>query len=1243
MYAPVDGLTEAQVDAYFNQADSNGTGRLVGGEALVFFLRTGVPVEELSKIWLRVRPPDVVENDREQGLTRHQFSLFLRLVAYVQSGYDLSNEVVAVQALDPVVWVEAGMTPLPAPVFRTAGRGQGEDRKVSSPRDGHRHGHGEKKKSEHQHAPRVRRSNTYTDAKHPPLPYEVRYPPLKEKESAKLAGLVGIDGFLMAYPSFENGLLIWGRAEGNLADVQLATEEEAGDGINAGARSLLRFAHHGARTLPVACPREDNDAAQSVEVKHLTHKDKKISCCYMERARGILWVADKEGYVSAYSTKHINAKAVAKDHLLHRWRASRVGYVTCMTATMNHELWTGNNRGIIRVWPHTAGEATFSSVFNPFAEDCEHKGRELRKGTFDRAHNSKILALVNSANEQTIWSVSKQSMLIWDVGSGMCFGAVGEGSSKDSGGREAAAVEAAAVSSGSANSPTDSMGTGLISKHVGLDLDPLNGSILWRPAREDYDYCHSQQESWAALSERGVVELTERITEGAERAVSFFGRLTGVGTKKIASSQYRASMTPTDTLLSHESSSSMLGDHRTGLGVEDASVQPLSPGKAGKHQIVTALGTYDDTIWIGRSDGVISVFESAGKLVENVSLGLPERTHNTDIRCMSLIGREVWVGTMGGDIHRISVEDRTMQGTFRAHFSPVRSIVQTGVRAYSLAADGSISGYNIDQDSATNQLCWDRYLTLGADCYSRRSIGVLAVTWNVGESRPHTGSPFFRWITEHSADKSMIVIALQEVEMGGASVALAAAKETLAAKSQEKGNANAQFWSNSIATTLGRSWYNVSLRQLSGMLVLVFARSNLGKSLGEVKTTSVACGILGVGGNKGAVAVHLSLYRHRMVFVCSHFAAHQHAVDMRNANYHTILQGLDFRNDDGEDDFGDLQFVPTYPDAHVVVGVSENSGNGSDSTANASPAAELVPELPLDLRNVDAVFWMGDLNYRIDGQYDQVCKLAKEREYPLLLLCDQLRREHLGNRVFRGFVEPPIAFQPTYKFDKGSLSTYDSSEKKRVPAWCDRILFYTRRSSKSDDMEIEPVEYSAWMDVIDSDHKPVYGSFKVSLTKLDAPKKRNITASILSDAVQDVESVGIPRFVLSPHTVKLHPFHNPEGVINLHNKGDRPFFFSIQESGETRNATGRQRKNAPDFEIRPARGIVHAGKSSEIFVKAVGGGSSDIMISGGLDMTKFIVSVFSEYAVGGGDGTMHSGVNGGNGTVKSGEFNVVSL
>lgn len=64
------------------------------------------------------------------------------------------------------------------------------------------------------------------------------------------------------------------------------------------------------------------------------------------------------------------------------------------------------------------------------------------------------------------------------------------------------------------------------------------------------------------------------------------------------------------------------------------------------------------------------------------------------------------------------------------------------------------------------------------------------------------------------------------------------------------------------------------------MLVLVFAREALKQHVGEVLTGSKACGVMGVGGNKGAVAVSFKLYRRKVTVVCSHFAAHQVSVGL---------------------------------------------------------------------------------------------------------------------------------------------------------------------------------------------------------------------------------------------------------------------------------------------------------------------------------------------------------------------------
>lgn len=43
-------------------------------------------------------------------------------------------------------------------------------------------------------------------------------------------------------------------------------------------------------------------------------------------------------------------------------------------------------------------------------------------------------------------------------------------------------------------------------------------------------------------------------------------------------------------------------------------------------------------------------------------------------------------------------------------------------------------------------------------------------------------------------------------------------------------------------------------------------------------------------------------------------------------------------------------------------------------------------------------------------------------------------------QVFKEFEEGPLTFPPTYKYDTFS-DDYDTSEKCRVPAWTDRVLW----------------------------------------------------------------------------------------------------------------------------------------------------------------------------------------------------------
>lgn len=74
-----------------------------------------------------------------------------------------------------------------------------------------------------------------------------------------------------------------------------------------------------------------------------------------------------------------------------------------------------------------------------------------------------------------------------------------------------------------------------------------------------------------------------------------------------------------------------------------------------------------------------------------------------------------------------------------------------------------------------------------------------------------------------------------------------------------------------------------------------------------------------------------------------------------------------------------------------------------------------------------------------------VLQISNEKHLDLLS-GDQCIREMAKGTIFHGLAEGPIRFLPTYKFEKGCESNekqhfYDQGDKKRVPAWTDRVLF----------------------------------------------------------------------------------------------------------------------------------------------------------------------------------------------------------
>lgn len=172
---------------------------------------------------------------------------------------------------------------------------------------------------------------------------------------------------------------------------------------------------------------------------------------------------------------------------------------------------------------------------------------------------------------------------------------------------------------------------------------------------------------------------------------------------------------------------------------------------------------------------------------------------------------------------------------------------------------------------------------------------VMAGTWNVAEQRPKLQS-LKSWLGSLANRSDLCVLGLQEIEkLGGSSVATSAAKEALGRG--DVLNANGVWWQNNMLTALEETspgWEAAGNRQLSGMLLLVFVRKKYASQLGASVSAATPCGIMGVGGNKGAVGIRVSLFRRIISCVNCHLAAHQGAVAKRNRNYETVMDNMSF-------------------------------------------------------------------------------------------------------------------------------------------------------------------------------------------------------------------------------------------------------------------------------------------------------------------------------------------------------------
>ncbi|XP_061782750.1 inositol polyphosphate 5-phosphatase K isoform X2 [Nerophis lumbriciformis] len=319
---------------------------------------------------------------------------------------------------------------------------------------------------------------------------------------------------------------------------------------------------------------------------------------------------------------------------------------------------------------------------------------------------------------------------------------------------------------------------------------------------------------------------------------------------------------------------------------------------------------------------------------------------------------------------------------------------------------------------------------------NNKDFRVHIATWNVGSAVPpdDISALFGGNVSDGSVD--MFVIGLQEVN----SMINKRLKDALFSDQ----------WSELCMDTLSPSGYVlVASQRMQGVLLLVFSKFCHLPFLRGVQTQSTRTGLGGCWGNKGGVSARMSIFGHPVCFLNCHLPAHMRNLEQRMEDFESILQQQQF-------------------EGGVATGVLDH----------------------------DVVFWFGDLNFRIEDYDIHVVKCAIDsNKLPLLWERDQLNMAKNTESILEGFLEGPLQFPPTYKFDVGT-HTYDTSAKKRKPAWTDRILWRLRRTGSpvpthnaalqrgltswlGGATKVTQHAYRSHMAFTISDHKPVSALFSL--------------------------------------------------------------------------------------------------------------------------------------------------------------------
>ena len=222
---------------------------------------------------------------------------------------------------------------------------------------------------------------------------------------------------------------------------------------------------------------------------------------------------------------------------------------------------------------------------------------------------------------------------------------------------------------------------------------------------------------------------------------------------------------------------------------------------------------------------------------------------------------------------------------------------------------------------------------------------------------------------------------------------------------------------------------------------------------------------------------------------------------------------------------------------------------------------------------------------------EQVKNMLTNKAYQSLLEHDQLRIQIGLKNVFVGYTEGDIRHLPTYKYDPGT-DDWDSSEKSRPPAWCDRILWRTKPNEKT-----KQLMYRSHPKLLISDHKPVSALFDASIKVVDNKKYRKIYEEVLKQ-LDRLENEFLPQVTVDKLEVTFSSVSFKDSLmktLTVANTGQVPVTFEfIKKPNEVSYCK-------PWLRIEPYTSRIMPGESLDIELEVIVDKSTAPRLNKGLE------------------------------------------